>query len=152
MGVVKANPLSTRLRVSSRSLHPDHAASMALVQSRDTPRSLSKPDGYSTSRGQRHSGRSYGRQGGGDDDKIDPYLPGRGEFDFSQTDSHVEDEYLTMLLPSHALDWGDDSLAIQAALNGTAAVDGGRSTGAWVEIGCQIKSARLVQDVEFPES
>lgn len=60
-----------------------------------------------------------------------------------------------MLVPSSALDWGPSTLAVRAALNGTATTDDGSTTAgggeamSWVEIDCQILSARLVQDVSF---
>eukprot|EP00752_Nemacystus_decipiens_P011557 g10263.t1 len=67
-------------------------------------------------------------------------------------------EFLTMLVPSNALDWGPSTLAVRAALNGTATDDasataggggGGGEAMSWVEIDCQILNARLVQDVSF---
>lgn len=63
-----------------------------------------------------------------------------------------DEEYITMLVPSTALDWGPSTLAVNAALNattGTAGGDKGGSGGAWVEIDCHILGARLVQDVTF---
>lgn len=73
-------------------------------------------------------------------------------------------EFLTMLVPSSALDWGPSTLAVRGALNGTAddpvsssaAAAAGEeepqgSDGAvsWVELDLQILNARLVQGVSF---
>ncbi|CAM9342845.1 unnamed protein product [Ectocarpus sp. 13 AM-2016] len=79
-----------------------------------------------------------------------------GGGDYLQSPSS-DSEFLTMLVPSSALDWGPSTLAVRASLNGTGDGDGGgRATGgssssssSWVEIDCQILSARLVQDVSF---
>lgn len=74
-------------------------------------------------------------------------------FHHASRHDYEKGEYLTMLVPSDALDWGSSSLAVRAALNATTAAPGDPAgqagEGAWVEIGCQIISARLVQDVTF---
>lgn len=58
-----------------------------------------------------------------------------------------------MLVPSSALDWGPSTLAVRAALNGTAtdtAQDNSPAgTTSWVEIDLQILNARLVEGVTF---
>jgi Basic region leucine zipper len=56
------------------------------------------------------------------------------------------DQYLTLLVPSGSVDWGRMSEGM-SSFNSTAA-EGGASEG-WLEIGCQIMHARVVQGVSF---
>ncbi|CAM9742050.1 unnamed protein product, partial [Choristocarpus tenellus] len=53
-------------------------------------------------------------------------------------------EYLTMLVPVGSLDWGKSSWDIRTVLNSTNEGETG-----WVEIGCEVLSARLVRDINF---
>ncbi|CAM9418293.1 unnamed protein product [Phaeothamnion confervicola] len=74
----------------------------------------------------------------------------------------AQGEYLLLLVPSGAVDWGERSGDMRHAFNATASNEnadtdgsgggsggnGGGSTG-WLEIGCQVLNARLVRDVHF---
>lgn len=74
----------------------------------------------------------------------------RGDFHDSLRRSPSADaEFLTMLVPTSALDWGPSTLAVRAALNGTTNDASTTAAMSWVEIDCQILNARLVQDVSF---
>ena len=64
------------------------------------------------------------------------------------------DQYLMLLVPSASVDWGRMSEGMGSSFNSTA---GSSNSGTgntqpsegWLEIGCQVMHARLVQGVSF---
>lgn len=73
--------------------------------------------------------------------------PGRASKENDTANPQAEDAapYLVLLVPTDKFDWGEEDIG---ANNFYGSSWGGESRS-WLEVGCQLKSARLVHDVNF---